>query len=284
MFSRARRRMGAAFQAGVNLFRVPRAFERFQLLVFTGHMSPVDRHVTLSLATRDDAIFAVSYADWRTKRINKLLELYGVDWFAGKRVLELGSGLSDIGAFFADLGAEVVCLEGRQETVTFARLKHRDVPRLTIAQCDLEGDFSQYGRFDLIIHFGLLYHIREVDAHMARCFDLADEVVLESVVCDSTDPECILYVPEPAQVAEQSLHGVGSRPSPFYVERLAAERGFAADRHFTADLNHKNMYIYDWPHRNDESHGDWRKRRFWRFHRGAAESSMSEPRAIEAAA
>ncbi|HEX8902267.1 class I SAM-dependent methyltransferase [Vitreimonas sp.] len=246
---------------------LPTDFERFQLLVFTSTMTPIDRHVALYMATRKDAIFAVSYAHWRTKRINKILELYGMDWFKGKRVLELGSALSDIGAFFADLGAEVICLEGRQETVNFARLKHRNVPRLQIEQCDLEGDFSHYGKFDLIIHFGLLYHIKNVDEHMARCFAMTDSMIMETVVCDSQDPHKMLLVPEPKAVLEQSLHGMGSRPSPFYVERLGTEAGFKFDRHFTADLNFEDRFIYDWPHQNDDSHGDWQKRRFWRFDR-----------------
>lgn len=245
---------------------LPGEFERFQLLVNTSTLSPIDRHVALHTAIRTDAIFAVSYAYWRTARINKLLEIYGVDYFPGKRILELGSGLSDIGAFFAELGAEVMCLEGRQETVTFARLKHRNVKGLAIHQFDLEQDFTRFGRFDLVVNFGLLYHIKGVDDHLARCFGTAREVVLETVVCDSLDPHRILYVEEPSSVLEQSLHGVGSRPSPFYVERVAREHGFQVDRHFTSDLNFRDRFIYDWPHKDDGSHGDWKKRRFWRLH------------------
>ena len=37
----------------------------------------------------------------------------GFDFFKGKKILELGAGHGDIGAFFAELGADVLCLDGR---------------------------------------------------------------------------------------------------------------------------------------------------------------------------
>ncbi|NNM72026.1 class I SAM-dependent methyltransferase [Enterovirga aerilata] len=249
------------------LKRLPWNFDRFEKLVFTAALSPIDQYVALNIAMRNDAIFEVSYAYWRIKRINKILEIYGEDFFRGKRILELGSGLSDIGAFFADLGAEVLCLEGRQETVRLARLKHRKVDRLRIEQHDLEQDFSRFGRFDLLIHFGLLYHIPDVDGHLSRCFAMADEIVLESVVCDSTNPEKIVLVEGNSNVIEECLHGTGSRPSPSYVERIAEENGFLVARHFTSDLNVDRLFVYDWEHKNDGNLGGWRNRRFWRFSR-----------------
>lgn len=245
--------------------------DRFEKLVFPSTMSPVDRHVALTTATRRDAIYAASYAYWRTTRINKLLEIFGVDYFKGKRILEVGSGLCDIGAFFADLGAEVLCLEGRAETVRFAQLRHRNVPRLRIEQFDLEQDFRSFGRFDMILHFGLLYHLSTVDEHMARCFDIADEIMLETVVLDSLDPHRIVLLPGRKDVVEEALNGMGSRPSPFYIERLASEHGFEPIRHFTADLNYEDKFVYDWKHKDNGDLGGWRARRFWRLKRASVE-------------
>ncbi|HVZ92094.1 MAG TPA: hypothetical protein VG843_10620 [Rhizomicrobium sp.] len=68
---------------------------------------------------------------------------------------------------------------------------------------------------------------------------------------------------------EDALDGVGSRPSPFFVERVVAEAAFEATRHFTPDLN-SGGFVYDWPHRNDGRGGqgdDTALRRFWRFQR-----------------
>jgi 2-polyprenyl-3-methyl-5-hydroxy-6-metoxy-1,4-benzoquinol methylase len=194
--------------------RLERRLNRLESVVAVAPMSPIDRHVTLYTAHRSDGLYDLSYPQWRTLRIAKLLDIYGLDGLKGRRILEPGAGLCEIGAFLAELGAEVTCLEGRREQVEFARLKHRRIAGLRIEQCDLEGDFSHYGRFDLILHFGLLYHLRNVDAHMRHCFSMADDIVLETVVCDSSDPTKIVMVPGRPEVIEESIHGFGCRPSP----------------------------------------------------------------------
>lgn len=246
--------------------KMERHLERMEQIVMVTPLSPIDKHLALQTIYRTDALFDISYPVWRTNRINKLISLYGLDWFKGKKVLELGAGLCEIGAFFAELGADVTCLEGRQETVDMARLKHRKVPNLRIEQCDLETDFSHYGKFDLILHLGLLYHLGNVDEHLAICFGMTDEIVMETVVCDSLDPQKIVYFEGRKDVIEESIHGAACRPSPFYVERLASEAGFEMERMFTADLN-SGYFVYDWEHKDDGNLGDFDLRRAWRFRR-----------------
>lgn len=228
--------------------------------------SPIEQYVELSYATRDDGLFDGTYDLWRVTRINKILSIYGLDELAGKRILELGAGHGDIGAFFAGIGAEVTCVDGREENLTFGRLKFRDVEGLSFVRANLDEDFRHLGEFDLILHLGLLYHIEAAEEHLLRCFELADEVILESVVCDSTDPYLIHLVDEDAGVNEDALSGRGSRPSPFFIERVAREAGFEIERYFTSDLN-AGEYLYDWEHQNDGSHDAYRRRRFWRFRR-----------------
>jgi SAM-dependent methyltransferase len=248
--------------------RLERRLDRLESIVLVAPMSPVDRHVTLHTAYRSDALYDVSYPQWRTRRIAKLLDVYGIDELKGRRILELGAGLCEIGAFLAEIGAEVTCLEGRREQVDFARLKHRRVTGLRIEQCDVEGDFSRCGRFDLILHFGLLYHLKNVDEHMRLCFSMTDDIVLETVVCDSADPRKLVMLPGRAEVIEESIHGLGCRPSPGYIERLAEEAGFNVERHFTSDLNTSDgQFIYDWKSENNDDLGGFHKRRFWRFQR-----------------
>lgn len=228
--------------------------------------SSLDKHLVYSGLINEAGLFHPSYAGWREKRLGKILEIYGADYFKGRKVLELGAGHGDLGASLAKLGADVLCLDGRLQNVSFARLKHRKVAGVRFEEFNLENDFSGFGRFDLIVDFGLLYHLRNVDAHLRCCFSVADDMLIESVVCDSTDPHAIFYRPERAEVDEEALDGVGSRPSPFYVERLAAENSFAVTRYFTSDLNYTHQFVYDWEHRNDGRLGDdFVLRRFWRF-------------------
>jgi SAM-dependent methyltransferase len=238
-------------------------------------MSPIERHVALQIASRKDGVFQPSYDAWRVTRINKLLALYGVEWFAGKRVIELGCGHADIGAFLAELGADVLCVDGREENITFAKLKHRKVGRLDYSVADLDGRFPALGRCDLLVHFGLLYHLRDVDAHLAQCWELADEIALETVVCDSLDPNKIVYLNRDVPVNSRGLHGLQNRPSPFYIERLASAAGYQVERCFTSDLN-SGTFLYDWPHKDNGDLGGFSHRRMWRLHRSPGAAILSQ--------
>jgi SAM-dependent methyltransferase len=245
------------------IYRIDAALRNYPL-------SPIERHIFLSGIHNRSGLFDYSYEKWRIKRINKILEVYGIDYFTNKNVLELGSGHGEIGAFFAELGANVLCLDGREQNVNFANLKHRKLNNFKCLQFNLENDFMEFGRFDLIINFGLLYHLTNVDAHLNCCFKMSDDIFLETVVSDSTDLYKIFYIKENKDIDEEALEGTGSRPSPFYVERIANENNFEVKRYFSSDLNvrdllGRNLFTYDWVHRNDNRHGGWELRRCWRF-------------------
>lgn len=229
-------------------------------------MSPIDRHILLSYALSNEALFHYSYDDWRLKRINKILEIYDIEDLKEKKILELGCGHGEIGACLADIGANVLALDGRKKNVNFAKLKHREIKNFKCIKFNLEQDFSKFGKFDLIINFGLFYHLKNAEQHLKCCFEIADDILFETVVCDSIDPQKIFFCDENENIDEEALEGTGCRPSPFYIERIAKENNFEVIRYFDSNLNSGNKFIYDWEHKNDERLGDdWKLRRFWRF-------------------
>ena len=265
---RSMQKVAKVYRSILQLPEIARTVDRIERELSMARLGPVDRHVLLSAVGSRAGLFHESYDDWRVARINKILELYGADFFTDARVLELGAGHGDIGAFFADLGAEVVCLDGRVQNVNLARLKHRDVPGIEFRLQDLETDFTGAGRFDLVIDMGLLYHVPNVEEHLGWAFSMSDEIILETSVCDSRDPHLVLLEAEDARVDEEALGGTGSRPSPAFIERVARERGLEVVRCFTADLNTGPQFRYDWEHRDDgTSPKDMSLRRFWRLTR-----------------
>jgi 2-polyprenyl-3-methyl-5-hydroxy-6-metoxy-1,4-benzoquinol methylase len=228
-------------------------------------LNPIDRHVLLSSVYGRSGLYDSFFEGWKIRRIDKILELYGIDYFKNKSVLELGCGHGDIGAFFAELGANVLCLDGRAQSVNFANLKHRKVNNFKCLQCNLENDFTEFGKFDLIINFGLLYHLKNVTEHLNYCFKMSDDIMLETAVCDSADPYKIFFFDEEKDIDVNALEGIGSRPSPFFIERIAQENNFEGIRYFSADLNYDNFF-YDWEHKNDDPGSkNITLRRCWRF-------------------
>ena len=254
------------YRGTVELSEIPKTLNRIDTQLHNITLSPIEQHVFLSTIYNKAGLFHPFYEDWRIKRINKILEQYGIDYLKNKNILELGSGHGDIGAFFAELGAKVLCLEGRIQNVNFANLKHRKIEKFKCLQFNLENDFSEFGRFDSIINFGLLYHLKNVDVHLNCCFKMSDDILFESVVCDSTDAYKIFFCDENKKVDEESLEGIGSRPSPFYIERIAKENNFDVIRYFSEELNSGTQFIYNWEHKDNNRLGEnFKLRRFWRF-------------------
>ena len=225
-------------------------------------LSPVDRFVAEHFLYFSRGHFDRTYSGWRVRRVRKLMEVYGIE-FQGKRILELGAGIGDIGSIFADLGAEVVGLEGRAVNCNLARLRFRGLKNYQVIQFNLEDDFSKFGRFDLIINFALVEVIERFEQLCACCMKMSDTTFLETMVCDSTDPYKAIFVPMQGKFEDWPMCGRSPRPSPAFIERLFTEGGFEVHRHFDADLNTWCNH-YDWPHHNtDEVSGVLR--RYWSF-------------------
>jgi hypothetical protein len=68
--------------------------------------------------------------------------------------------------------------------------------------------------------------------------------VLETEVCDSSDPKLVLIAAEHGY--DQALSGTGCRPSAARVEVILAEEGMVFDRIADSRCN-SGIHVYDWP-------------------------------------
>ena len=78
------------------------------------------------------------HSDWQVNRIKFILSKYPEDFFKGKRVLELGAYNGYIGAYFSALGADVHCVEGRQENVDRIKI---DYPNVSVECINLDSPY-----------------------------------------------------------------------------------------------------------------------------------------------
>lgn len=187
-------------------------------------------------------MFEGHYSEWRSRRIGRLVEMLGgPKWFEGKRVLELAAGHGHVSAALAHMGAIPTAADGRIEHVEAMR---RTLDGVEVVHLDQRYPY-RIGDFDLVLHWGVLYHMR-ADRWMQ---DLADAMAhaplmcLETEVCDSDDPDHILDIEESGY--DQSMDGIGVRPSAAAVERFLSEMGVDWIRHDDAALN-ADIHRYDW--------------------------------------
>jgi len=197
------------------------------------------------------------HPQWQINRINFILSKYPKEFFIGKRILELGAFNGYIGAYFKSIGAsEVHCVEGREENLNNITKNYPDV---TAELYDLDTPNWNWGKWDIIINFGLYYHLEKFHKeHLKNCLDNCDMMFFESVIYDSNESE-IYFKNE--RGADQSLSDVGGSPSTSYVEDIFKENLVTYQKYSESSLN-AYKHNYDWPDTGNKVFHGWR-RRFW---------------------
>jgi hypothetical protein len=196
------------------------------------------------------------HADWQQNRINFILSKYPKEFFKGKRILEVGAYNGYIGAYFNTLGAEVHCLEGRTENVVNIM---NDYPNITAEVANLDTNEWNWGKWDVIINFGLYYHLEKFHKeHLHNCINNCDLMFFETVVYDSKEPE-IYFRTE--QGDDQSLTTIGGTPSTSYVENILNENAVTYKKYTDPFLNNY-QHKYDWPDTGGKIFNQFH-RRFW---------------------
>jgi len=202
-------------------------------------------------------MFGGHYLDWRNKRWQVILKYLGDSFFKGKRCLELGCGYAWFGARMHASGADsVVVCDGREEHINGVKLLHPEL-KTVVHDCELPLPFGK--EFDVVLHMGLLYHLNNFKFSLTESGRVSDLIILETEVSDSTDPTFCRKILEEGY--DQSIHGVGCRPSEFLVEGILQSMGFDFVKILDRDLN-SSIHRYDWCNRNT---GQWAYglRRFW---------------------
>jgi 2-polyprenyl-3-methyl-5-hydroxy-6-metoxy-1,4-benzoquinol methylase len=200
--------------------------------------------------------FAGHYTDWTIKRVRRIIQHYGADFFAGKRILDLGCGYGHVGSLFSHLGATVVYSDARSHYEE--EVLKRD-PSGTFIPADLDNEFPFEGAFDLILNVGVLYHLSNIDTFLQRCCHATTHMVLETEVCNSNDAHQVLYTQEEGY--DQAFNRTGSRPSPAYVERVLQALGCETIA-LTDDSCNSSFHRYDWVV-DESNHFEHGLRRLW---------------------
>lgn len=213
-----------------------------------------------------DRKFSGHYTAWQKSRIDKIVSIFSREYFVGRTVLELGCGYGDIGAAFRDMGAFVTLADGRPEYVTKIRARHKGIE---VIRLDQDGYWDLDRKFDVILHMGVLYHLRNWQSDLQSTLNHSGLVILETEVANRSSPDFSIRLVEDGY--DQALHRVASRVSAANIERELGFLGVSFTRYDDSDLNAiagSRSHTYDWV--VDDSGPEWRPalyRRFWTVRR-----------------
>jgi hypothetical protein len=200
-------------------------------------------------------MFGGHYNEWRTSRMNGIAKYITPGFFKSKTLLELGCGHADIGKKFHDLGAIVTSSDAREGYLETVNEKYPH-----IKTCILDADKDDIPtKYDIIVHWGLLYHLNEIENHLEKISRKCNVLLLETEVCDSDDSAFFVSINEDGY--DQAFNARGIRPSPAYVEKVLEKNGFQFKLIKDPILN-AEFHRYDWDIENTNTHAGG-LRRFW---------------------
>ena len=200
-------------------------------------------------------MFTGHYTSWRNTRMNGVKKYISPEYFKSKTLLEVGCGHADIGNMFHELGAVVTSSDGRKEHLDIVNQKYPHIKTLLI---DGDNDTIKE-KYDIIVHWGLLYHLKEIEAHLGNVSQKCDMLLLETEVSDSDDKE--FYISTNEKGYDQAFNNKGIRPSPSYIEQVLEKNGFKFKMIKDPILNSAS-HRYDWEISNSKTHTNG-LRRFW---------------------
>jgi SAM-dependent methyltransferase len=201
------------------------------------------------------SVFEASY--YRESQYTRLMNLFAhvdLDHWKGKRVLEVGAGLGQLGEAFRQVGFDVRSTDGRPEHVKAMKARGLDAAVLDLNAATAD-DFRG---FDIVLAFGVLYHLDQPDRFLHACGEASSILLLESAVCDEVGP-VVKWVEEAQgrRGTDQALRGRGCRPSPSWVEQTCASAGFATIRDISSALGNWEIGSFNWtPTGDGESRRD----------------------------
>lgn len=204
-------------------------------------------------------MFDGKYLDWNQKRIKGIIDFYGHKFFFGKKVLDLGCGYADISCVLQRLGSEITAVDARQEHLKMVSKKYAGIKTVK-ADLDRPWPFISQ-KFDLVLDLDLICHINNYESHLKSVCGSCTNLIIETAVCDSDDPNVCVLIPENKNIYDLSVNGFGSRPSAAAIEKILTNCNMDFTRLDQSKFN-SGKYVYDWKSKNDNS-CDINNRRLW---------------------
>jgi len=128
-----------------------------------------------------------------------------------KRVLEVGAGIGDHTLFYLYRGCQVLPTDARPNLVRFISRRLG----ISAEQIDVERrpqQIENFGKFDILHCYGLLYHLSNPEGFLKSASRVADTLILETCVSPGSGSSVATIV-EDSAIPSQAVHGCGSRPT-----------------------------------------------------------------------
>jgi tRNA (mo5U34)-methyltransferase len=153
--------------------------------------------------------------------------------------IDVGCGVGHFSSLLQELGFRTVALDGRQDNAEEAR---RRAPGVKVHVADVEDPaIQQFGTFDLVLCFGLLYHLENPFRSIRNLRELTGKVlVIESMCIDEGEPA--LHLRDEGPTEDQGLRHIAFYPTEACLVKMLYRAGFPAVYRLTRLPDHADFH------------------------------------------
>lgn len=209
-----------------------------QVNLNTGRVQPIrlTTEVTIHLTPFDQREYrrlAEARGDTIRRLLRKLKPALGLS-----TALDAGCGVGFFSQTLRECGLNASGFDARAENIDEAR---RRFPGLPFEQGDVEDDsIARLGRFDLVLCFGLLYHLENPLRAIRNLRSMSGKCMLLESMCVPGDKAALLMRDEPRQ-ADQSVSDVAFYPSEGSLVKMLYRAGFVKVYRVTSLPDHEDF-------------------------------------------
>jgi len=155
-----------------------------------------------------------------------------------RTALDAGCGVGYFSSLLQEMGLRVTAFDARPENVEEARRRHAGID-FQVADVE-ELRPQEFGAFDLVLCFGLIYHLENPLRAMRRLRAMTGKLLLiESVCVPGTAP--LIYLRDEAVAEDQALKAIACYPSEGALVKMAYRAGFPAVYRATRPPQHEDF-------------------------------------------
>ena len=206
--------------------------------------------------------FGGHYVDWQKKRRQLLfreLDNFSAHTHTPFSVLEVGSGNGFFGTQIATRYPQATVF------ITDARVEHIEAIEIKAANTNkfvLDArEVNRYPKADIILHFGLLYHLDDPIAHLKKLREKPWKLLLLETEVVNLKGKTILYLEERGY--DQSVSLIGGRPTAKAVEAIFSNWLKFQVKRFDETILNSGIHTYDWVPQNTKVSWKHGLRRVW---------------------
>lgn len=149
--------------------------------------------------------------------------------------IDVGCGLGHFASFLQVLGFDVTAVDGRQQNADETRRRHSNI---RVFPFDVQDPrLPALGKFDLVLCFGLLYHLENPMLAIRHLIEMTGKLLLvEGVVYPADEP--IMAMIEESPHEDQGLNHMAFYPTESCLLKMFYRAGFAHAYRFTVQPDH----------------------------------------------